>query len=82
MSIKIALGAGSDDPRWRSSGALRKEWMRRGFAEDNPVDAEIVFNFIDPGRPQPFRRRQRSTYVAIVSVLGARRTTCCGTSTR
>ncbi len=28
-----------------------------------------MFNFVDPSRPRPVRRRQRSTYVAIVSVL-------------
>ena len=29
-------------------------------------DAEVVFNFINPDKPKPFRRRQRSTYVTII----------------
>ena len=51
--------------------ALRREWERRGYEFDpseNP-DASIVFNFIDTAKPKPFRRRQRSTYVTIVSSL-------------
>ncbi len=51
--------------------ALRREWEGRGYEFDpseNP-DASIVFNFVDTTKPKPFRRRQRSTYVTIVSSL-------------
>jgi ribulose-5-phosphate 4-epimerase/fuculose-1-phosphate aldolase len=50
---------------------FREEWVRRGYefdASEKP-DAEIIFNFIDPARPKPFRRRRRSTYVTNVSAL-------------
>src|SRR4051794_9459984 len=47
---------------------LQAEWQRRGYGwvdDDNP-DAEVVFNFINPDKPKPFRRRQRGTYVTII----------------
>jgi ribulose-5-phosphate 4-epimerase/fuculose-1-phosphate aldolase len=50
---------------------FRTEWERRGYgwdAADQPA-AEVVFNFINPDKPKPFRRRQRSTYVTIVHAL-------------
>jgi len=74
MSMSFAIAGRGDDPRLTEfREALRKEWIARDFPEDTAVDpaAEIVFNFIDPSRPRPVRRRQRSTYVAIVSVLDA-----------
>ncbi len=72
MTMNFAIAGRGDDPRLiEFREALRREWIARGFPEDTDVDpaAEIVFNFIDPERPRPVRRRQRSTYVAIVSVL-------------
>ena len=72
MSMSFAIAGRGDDPRLSEfREALRKEWIARDFPEDTTVDpaAEIVFNFIDPARPRPVRRRQRSTYVAIVSVI-------------
>jgi ribulose-5-phosphate 4-epimerase/fuculose-1-phosphate aldolase len=48
-------------------GALRAEWERRGcrFVEDAEA-ATVIFNFVDPAKPKPFRRRNRSTYVTAV----------------
>jgi ribulose-5-phosphate 4-epimerase/fuculose-1-phosphate aldolase len=74
MTMSFAIAGRGDDPRLiEFREALRKEWVSRGYPEDTAVDpaAEIVFNFIDPTRPRPVRRRQRSTYVAIVSVIDA-----------
>jgi ribulose-5-phosphate 4-epimerase/fuculose-1-phosphate aldolase len=50
---------------------LRAEWERRGytFVEGDNPDAAVVFNFINPDKPKPFRRRQRSTYVTMVHAL-------------
>ena len=47
---------------------MRAEWQRRGYGWDEQAqpDAEVVFNFINPDKPKPFRRRQRSTYVTII----------------
>jgi ribulose-5-phosphate 4-epimerase/fuculose-1-phosphate aldolase len=47
---------------------LRREWERRGYdlvTGDDP-DAAVIFNFIDPAKPKPFRRRRRATYVIVV----------------
>jgi ribulose-5-phosphate 4-epimerase/fuculose-1-phosphate aldolase len=50
---------------------LKAEWQRRGYGWDDgeQPDAEVVFNFINPDKPKPFRRRQRSTYVTIIHAL-------------
>jgi ribulose-5-phosphate 4-epimerase/fuculose-1-phosphate aldolase len=50
---------------------MRAEWQRRGYdwVDDDLPDAEVVFNFINPDKPKPFRRRQRSTYVTIIHAL-------------
>ena len=71
MTTKIAYwGPGSDDPALAEFRTrLRDEWLRRGYGwvdDENPVDAEVVFNFINPDKPKPFRRRQRGTYVTII----------------
>ncbi len=53
--------------------ALRAAWERRGFsfADGADPDAAVIFNFVDPAKPKPFRRRQRSTYVVAVHHLDA-----------
>jgi ribulose-5-phosphate 4-epimerase/fuculose-1-phosphate aldolase len=71
VTTKIGYwGPGSDDPALAEFRTrLRDEWLRRGFGwvdDENPVDAEVVFNFINPDKPKPFRRRQRGTYVTII----------------
>jgi ribulose-5-phosphate 4-epimerase/fuculose-1-phosphate aldolase len=50
---------------------MQAEWRRRGYGwvDEEQPDAEVVFNFIDPDKPKPFRRRQRSTYVTIIHAL-------------
>ena len=48
--------------------ALRQEWERRGYAfVDDAEVAGVIFNFVYPGKPKPFRRRNRSIYVTAVS---------------
>jgi ribulose-5-phosphate 4-epimerase/fuculose-1-phosphate aldolase len=72
MSRFAFWGPGQDDPTLDEfSQALKAEWARRGHAlvEGDQPDAEVVFNFINPQKPKPFRRRQRSTYVTIVHSL-------------
>ena len=64
MTTNIAYwGPGSDDPALAEFRMrLRDEWLRRGYGwvdDENPADAEVVFNFINPDKPKPFRRRQR-----------------------
>jgi ribulose-5-phosphate 4-epimerase/fuculose-1-phosphate aldolase len=52
--------------------ALRAEWERRGCRFlDDAQQASVIFNFVDPGKPKPFRRRNRSTYVIAVRQLPA-----------
>src|SRR3954452_14271191 len=50
---------------------MQAEWQRRGYGwvDEEQPDAEVVFNFINPEKPKPFRRRQRSTYVTIIHAL-------------
>src|SRR3954452_25205212 len=50
---------------------LAREWERRGYVhvDDDDPNAAVVFNFINPDKPKPFRSRQRSTYVAAVHAL-------------
>lgn len=50
---------------------LRAEWERRGytFVDGDDPDATVVFNFVNPVKPKPFRRRRRSTYVVAVERL-------------
>lgn len=54
--------------------AWRAEWLRRGNHEvDDPESqAAVVFNMINPAKPKPFRRRQRSTYGVAVHHLPAK----------
>jgi ribulose-5-phosphate 4-epimerase/fuculose-1-phosphate aldolase len=62
----------SEDPRLDElREVLAREWERRGYVhvDDDDPDAAVVFNFINPEKPKPFRRRQRSTYVAAVHAL-------------
>ena len=41
--------------------ALRQEWERRGYAfVDDAEAAGVIFNFVYPGKPKPFRRRNRA----------------------
>jgi ribulose-5-phosphate 4-epimerase/fuculose-1-phosphate aldolase len=47
--------------------ALRREWERRDCRfVDDADDASVIFNFVYPGKPKPFRRRNRATYVTAV----------------
>src|SRR5690348_1172294 len=47
--------------------ALRREWERRGYRFVGDADqASVIFNFVYPGKPKPFRRRNRATYVTAV----------------
>ncbi len=64
-------GPGRDTTLEEFSAELRAEWQRRGYdwVEEEQPDAEVVFNFINPEKPKPFRRRQRSTYVTIIHAL-------------
>jgi ribulose-5-phosphate 4-epimerase/fuculose-1-phosphate aldolase len=73
MSRFAYWGPGRDPLLEEFKEALKAEWLRRGheFVEGEQPDAEIVFNFINPEKPKPFRRRQRSTYVTIVHALPA-----------
>jgi ribulose-5-phosphate 4-epimerase/fuculose-1-phosphate aldolase len=69
---KFAFWGPERDPMMEEFRAqLEAEWRRRGydFDEAEKPDAEVVFNFIDPSKPKPFRRRQRSTYVTIIHAL-------------
>ena len=64
-------GARATGRRWTpSASALRDEWVRRGYGyTDDAETASVIFNFVNPGKPKPFRRRQRSTYVIAVHHL-------------
>ena len=57
------------DPEF--TALLRAEWERRGytFVEGDDPAATVVFNFVNPAKPKPFRRRQRSTYVVVTHRL-------------
>ena len=54
--------------------AWKAEWERRGYdyVDGSDPDAAVVFNMINPDKPKPFRRRQRSTYVVAVHQLDAK----------
>jgi len=71
----FAFWGPGDDPALRPfREQLRREWERRGYRQidgDAP-DAAVIFNFIDPMKPKPFRRRQRATYVIAVHTLPSR----------
>ncbi len=65
----FAFWGPGDDPALRPlREQLRLEWQRRGFelVEGDDPDATVIFNFVDPARPKPFRRRRRATYVILV----------------
>ncbi len=52
------------------TAAWRAEWLSRGHREAaDPNDASVVFHYINPDKPKPFRRKQRSTYVIAVHTL-------------
>jgi ribulose-5-phosphate 4-epimerase/fuculose-1-phosphate aldolase len=52
--------------------ALQREWLRRGYGFIQDAEqASVIFNFVNPDKPKPFRRRQRSTYVIAVHHLEA-----------
>jgi ribulose-5-phosphate 4-epimerase/fuculose-1-phosphate aldolase len=77
MGRTFAFWGPGDDPALRPFRAqLRREWEARGyrFVEDDDPDAAVVFNFIDPAKPKPFRRRRRATYVIAVHTQGERPT--------
>ena len=61
-------GPGRDSVLEEFGREMQAEWQRRGYGwvDDEQPDAEVVFNFINPEKPKPFRRRQRSTYVTII----------------
>ena len=68
-----SAGRATEPPRWTSSRRRWKaEWLRRGydFADGEDPSAAVVFHFINPEKPKPFRRRQRSTYVVAVHHAG------------
>jgi ribulose-5-phosphate 4-epimerase/fuculose-1-phosphate aldolase len=67
-------GPGNDPALRPFREQLRREWAARGWqqVEDADPDAAVVFNFIDPARPKPFRRRRRATYVIAVHTLPER----------
>ncbi|MDX6521754.1 MAG: hypothetical protein QOF08_2359, partial [Gaiellales bacterium] len=71
MSKFAFWGPGRDPLMEEFRAQLEVEWRRRGyeFVTDEKPDAEVVFNFINPDKPKPFRRRQRSTYVTIIHAL-------------
>ena len=72
MTSVAYWGPGHDDPMLAEfRQQLQAEWQRRGyeFVDGERPDAEVVFNFINPDKPKPFRRRQRSTYVTILHAL-------------
>ncbi|HUY72607.1 MAG TPA: class II aldolase/adducin family protein [Gaiellaceae bacterium] len=47
-------------------GALAAEGFQRAAEER---DADLVINVVDPGRPRPFRRKSRGTFVAALTSL-------------
>jgi ribulose-5-phosphate 4-epimerase/fuculose-1-phosphate aldolase len=52
--------------------ALRAEWERRGYGFVDDADrASVIFNFVDPAKPKPFRRRNRAIYVTAVHHAGS-----------
>ncbi|NLG69080.1 MAG: class II aldolase/adducin family protein [Firmicutes bacterium] len=54
--------------QWLAQG-LRQELERRGHVYEEPTsrDLRLVLNFVDPGRPRPYRRRARATFVCSVA---------------
>ena len=76
MSISSPSGApATTRARTRSRTRCARSGRRRGyeFVEGTIRAPRCVFNFVDPGRPQPFRRRQRSTYVIASTLSQTRR---------
>jgi len=67
-------GPGADPRLEAFRDRLRAEWERRGYAlvEGEDPDAAVIFNFIDPGKPKPYRRRRRATYVIGIHALSER----------
>ncbi|MCS7172980.1 MAG: class II aldolase/adducin family protein [Armatimonadetes bacterium] len=54
----------------RFAEGLRRTLEAHGhqYAEDRGRDLRLVFNFIDPERPRPYRRRAKATFVVSVAL--------------
>ena len=70
MSDVAFWGSGDAGRLDAFNAALRDEWVRRGYRmADDAGAASVIFNLVSPGKPKPFRRRQRSTYVIAMQHL-------------
>ena len=65
-SWSYAVAGRARTPELRElAGELREALVRAGFPEaEDPKQADLVVNLIDPDSPKPFRRKARGTFVA------------------
>jgi len=69
------VGDYSDPALARMAEGLRAVFERRGHeytADPEAEDLRLVFNFIDPRRPRPYRRRAKAIFVVSLAVTDQR----------
>lgn len=69
------VGSYKDPTLETMAGGLRRAFERHGhrFVEDpDDGDLRVVFNFIDPERPKPYRRKAKAVFVVSVAATDQR----------
>lgn len=74
------VGEVASEAMQRFAAGLREAMLRHGheFLSEPTDDIQLVFNFIDAGRPRPFRRRAKATFVISVTEVSDRQASANG----
>ncbi|GGI98015.1 aldolase [Alicyclobacillus cellulosilyticus] len=71
MFYTVQCAADSPRTRWLLTGLARRceamGYKRIAAGEAEAADVRLVFNFIDPSQPRPYRRRAQATFVVSIA---------------